>query len=135
MRDSNKGLTASRAGDIYLAKFKQLQKEQLGCIYLKGFQQGYGIRKTSVYEYEGDLVDEKFDGYGKLTKYLDKQGDKTVYTGQWKNHKKHGFGKYEQLGSENPNYVYVGSFVDGGMTGQGTCIDSKGSFSGEWLNG
>ena len=54
--------------------------------------------------YEGDFVDNKFQGIGK---YIDEDGD--YYEGEWLNDKKHGKGKEYY---KNGDIKYEGEFID-----------------------
>ena len=77
--------------------------------------------------YEGELLDFKRNGTGKLT-----IGDTLVYEGEWKNGLYHGQGRltYQDGGT------YVGAFAYGRREGEGNYVSSNGKgASGYWYMG
>jgi hypothetical protein len=77
------------------------------------------VERTKTYGtaiYTGQFVNEKRQGFGKFTL---KGGD--YYEGEWFNDKQHGEGKFrwKKKSIERKSKVYEGQFVDGFRTGQG----------------
>jgi len=90
--------------------------------------QGGGEVNKKIYPdgvYEGDLKNDKREGYGKMT-----YNDGDVYEGQWKYDKMNGQGKmtYSEGG------MYEGEWEDNGKYGKGKMIYpyNRGVYEGEW---
>ena len=78
---------------------------------------GFGVLKKSFATYEGNFVDDKMDGKGKMSWA---NGD--VYEGEFKQDMKHGMGRIRyKLGD-----FYEGQFFEGKMDGTGTYIWENG---------
>lgn len=71
-----------------------------------GKRQGRGTLETDEYLYEGDFVNDLFQGYGRMD-FAD--GDR-VYEGEWMRGKRHGFGKYVDY---SQGFMYVGTWDEG----------------------
>ena len=69
-------------------------------------------------EYIGDLLNGKFDGYGKLYEMLDGHRNFLKYEGSFKDGLYHGFGK-GKLFKKYSEFLYKGNFVKGKMEGNG----------------
>jgi len=75
--------------------------------------------------YEGDFINDKFEGNGKLIK---ENGE--YYIGQFKNHLRNGKGI---VFYKNGNIMYEGSFVDDKKEGNGKFIFKTGEYYiGNW---
>ena len=81
-------------------------------------------------EWNGNCVDGKAHGIGKLIKYSNGEYEST-YEGELKNGIREGHGKF----SHSDGTVREGAFVDGQMTGKGTmhAIDGQ-EYTGEFIN-
>ena len=80
------------------------------------------------HNYTGDLKDGKRHGNGK---YIYQNGD--TYEGMWANDKKEGEGI---LTYNNDRYTYVGTFINDLFNGWGTLYVIGGEkYEGEWKNG
>jgi hypothetical protein len=97
---------------------------------------GRGCHCTAIGLYEGDFVDDLYEGEGSF--YLwsevtncDRPGKWLLYYGEWFAGKFSGNGhKYEQNGD-----TYDGEFLKGKRCGTGTITYENGdSFTGEWKN-
>lgn len=65
--------------------------------------------------------------------YGDREG---TYTGEMKEGKPHGIGKFETTNPEGVSWYYEGEFVDGIFNGQGKCVWEDGkTVSGNYTNG
>jgi len=80
----------------------------------------YEIRKNGNLEYEGEMKNNKRDGYGKIN-----LENGMYYIGQWKNGFKHGKGT---LYYKNNSILYQGEFEDDKYNGEGKLIDDDGSY-------
>ena len=79
-------------------------------------------------QYEGDFVNDKFEGNGK---YISKNGK--YYIGEWKNGLKDGKGKFYY---QNKNLIYEGDWVKDKPEGYGKRMLKNGKYYiGEWKNG
>lgn len=74
----------------------------------------YGIQISKDLRYEGEMVDGKINGIGKLSN--NSVGCSATYFGEWKAGVRHGFGKYIDKVSKT---IYVGGFKDGLWHGHG----------------
>jgi len=74
---------------------------------------GIGFEKSPYYEYEGDYINNKKDGEGRINFFLqkDKNG---VYKGEFKDDKMHGKGLY----TYDNNNIYYGNYEKGMMYGK-----------------
>ena len=82
---------------------------------------GTAVRTDGAYRYRGGLSGGMYDGYGVLT-----YNDSTVYSGQWKKGKRHGYGTVkDSLGRTVTALWHEDSIVNG------TVSDSSGTYSGE----
>jgi hypothetical protein len=86
--------------------------------------------------YEGNFVDRKKQGHGKLT-----YSDGTVYDGNWENDAMSGFGKLTQPHAKNKHgetvypTIYEGHWANNLKSGLGTMMYHDGSvYTGEWRN-
>ena len=114
-------------GEYYIGQFKYNAKDGKGVYY----------NSKGLIKYEGDLLNDEMDGYGKFY-YLDdekyegqfkkssregigklifKDGD--YYIGEYKNNKRNGKGKEYY---KNGNIKYEGEFVDDEKEGNGKYI-------------
>ena len=88
----------------------------------------YKIIKYGEYEYEGEIKDNKRDGYGKL---ILENG--IYYIGQWKNDMKHGKGT---LYKKDDSLIYEGDFENDKYNGFGESIEENGNiYIGQWKDG
>ena len=74
----------------------------------------YGIEIAKDLRYEGEMVDGKINGIGKLSNKIG--GSHETYIGEWKAGVRHGFGKYIDKVNKA---LYVGEFKDGLWHGHG----------------
>lgn len=87
------------------------------------------IKKNETIEfdgnvYEGETINGKFDGYGKVT-YLNKD----IYEGEWSNDFKNGYGKMIYSNGD----VYEGNWVNGEKEGDGIMKYNNGNILvGKW---
>ena len=126
--DSNGDLVFFDVNDIDLDKFKDIELSKPKCVS-GNCVNGQGKYWSSDETYEGDWVNGKYDGKGKLTvKTFDQifEGDfvKGQFTGK-------GIHKIDVFG-----YTYEGNFVNGKLSGKGKLImkDVK-TYEGDWVNG
>jgi len=114
---------------------------------IQDFEKGNRLNASAIYE--GNWINELFDGYGKLTY---PSGSK--YEGNWKTGKKNGKGKLTKAnggifdGSFNMGLftgrakqiyengdIYVGDFIDDKKQGNGSYTFKSGEFyNGQWAN-
>ena len=88
----------------------------------------YKIIKYGEYVYEGEIKDNKRDGYGKL---ILENG--IYYIGQWKNDMKHGKGT---LYKKDNSLIYEGDFENDKYNGFGKSNEENGhSYIGQWKDG
>ena len=108
---------------------------------------GQVIHKTKDYQYEGEIVDNKYSGKGKITsqnftflgnfvdgepsdygKFRSTNGNS--YLGEWKKGLMNGHGRYETT-----DYVYEGDWIDGRRNGNGFVEYSNGDYyEGEFID-
>jgi hypothetical protein len=105
-----------------------------GCRYsghwVRDMYQGYGCLKKDNMEYKGTFCRNRYHGKGILTKILP-NGFKTVYTGQFSQHSKHGKGKHVVREG-----TYEGEFYYNARHGKGTFTFVNGDiYSGDWRRG
>ncbi len=101
---------------------------------------GQVIHKTKDYQYEGEIVDNKYSGKGKITSqnftfsgtfvdgepsgYGEFRGTNgNSYLGNWKNGLMNGHGRYETT-----DYTYDGEWFDGRRNGKGSVEYSNGDY-------
>jgi hypothetical protein len=82
-------------GDYYIGELENNLKHGKGIIY-------YNNGKI---KYEGDFINDKYEGYGK---YIDENGE--YYIGEWSNGLRHGKGT---IYNKNNTIKYEGDFVNG----------------------
>ena len=83
--------------------------------------------KNGNIKYEGDFVNDKYDGYGK---YFWENGE--YYIGNWMNGLKYGKGKEYY---KNGSIKYDGDFVNDKYEGYGKYIYENGEYyNGQWMN-
>ena len=92
-----------------------------GILYKKGKN-----KEKYTIKYCGDFVKGKFEGNGIL---FYKYNIKTYYEGEFKNNKRHGYGKYYI----NNNLKYIGEFKDDEYDGKGTIYFQDGSYYKGWF--
>lgn len=79
---------------------------------------------------EGSCVEDKANGFGKLTKYVDGEYDST-YEGEYKNGVREGKGKFTHAYGT----VRTGNFVNGQMMGEGVMIyEDSSKYAGNFVN-
>ena len=83
-------------------------------------------RGKNLYQYDGNFVENKKDGYGEMT-----YSDEKSYKGHFKNDKKHGTGSLVTDSQTN----YTGEWKLGKMHGQGTLISKGVVKTGSWNMG
>ena len=105
-------------GDCYIGQWKNDKRNGKGIIFLR----------DSRVKYEGDFVNNKFQGNGK---YYFENGD--YYVGQWVNDLQNGKGKiYDKKG----NIIYEGDFMNDHLDGNGKIYFSDGGyFIGQFMKG
>jgi len=86
-----------------------------------------GTYGSDGFIYEGDWVNDKREGKGKMTY----GSDGFIYEGDWVNDKREGRGK--MTNSKN-DYIYEGEFKNGNFNGYGKYISKQSAYEGEWLN-
>ena len=87
----------------------------------------YGKKKEENYIYEGELKNNKREGFGKCI-----YENTITYIGQWSNDQINGKGK---IYKKNNNLIYEGDFVNGKFEGEGKFFDKNGGYYiGEFLN-
>ena len=83
-------------------------------------------RGKNLYEYDGNFVENKKDGYGEIT-----YSDEKSYKGEFKKDERHGTGSLVI----NAQTYYTGQWESGKMHGEGT-LASKGLVqTGSWSMG
>jgi S1-C subfamily serine protease/antitoxin component YwqK of YwqJK toxin-antitoxin module len=81
-------------------------------------------------KWEGECVNDKADGYGKLTKYNDGEYEST-YEGEFHNGLREGKGKF----THKDQSIAVGNFKNGQLIGYGTRTSEDGTkFEGQFIN-
>ena len=80
----------------------------------------YGKLQEENYIYEGELKNNKREGFGKCI-----YENKNYYIGQWLNDQINGKGK---IYTKNNNIIYEGDFVNGKFEGKGTFYDKNGGY-------
>ena len=115
-----------------LNKVKNKEEYYIGDIK-NGLRQGKGklYYNNGILKYEGDFINDKFEGYGK---YFNENENKwKYYIGEWKNGLKHGKGK---IFDKNENLMYEGDFANGELEGKGKFFSGNGVYYvGEFKNG
>ena len=115
-------------GELYLKSGKKYEGN-----FIDGKLNGYGrlIDLFGIICYEGEFKDNQLmDGKGIIIK-IEENGDKTIYEGDIKNKKKEGKGT-----EKNKDYTYIGSFSDDLKHGKGKIIFKGGdTYEGEFING
>ena len=113
-------------GDYYIGEIKHKLKNGKGKLYYS----------NGNIKYDGEFVDDKFEGYGK---YIEENG--RYYIGKWKNNKMHGKGKYLiSKGYIFSNTLFEGEYLNGiRWNGKGKEYydndNDKIKFEGEYLDG
>lgn len=119
MKDSNSyNVQNSELFDYFFGYFQNNKKAKYAL-----------IKETTVskpYKYEGQILNLKKHGIGKLT-FLKKN---IVYKGQFKQDQYSGFGS-----EKSPNYCYHGHFTHNKRSGLGYYETSEGFYFGFWKNG
>jgi hypothetical protein len=100
----------------------------------QNLRHGHGSHYTATGVYEGEFVDDLYEGSGDYymwsdTTNCDQPGKWLLYAGEWNAGKYSGQGvKYDQNGN-----TYQGEFAKGKRCGQGTMFyENEDSFTGEW---
>lgn len=111
----------------------QLSGVDNGCSYEIGYC-GHGkLYLRNIHEvYEGDFLNNKYDGLGKLVKKEDNEyGEAFSYEGSFSSGKFHGFGT---LYDKNHKMIYNGEWSSGKRFGTGTAYNENGSilYRGSW---
>ena len=113
---------------------------------------GHGEYVSKQYNYKGEFKNQKFHGKGEYSKEgynykgdfkNDKPNGKgveiilekdNIYTGTFKNGRRHGYGISGPYKNKNKKNIYKGQWVDGSMTKGTFEFDDGGIYSGQFKN-
>ncbi|CDW81139.1 UNKNOWN [Stylonychia lemnae] len=131
---NGRGTLKYKNGNVYEGDWKNDMQDGIGKFTLPNNNKASPFKN----EYIGGFKNNLFDGKGKITNELG-----VIYEGDWIQQKKQGFGKLivprdgQNLFSKNlMQQVYVGEFFNDKIHGYGKMIFEDGStYEGEWING
>ena len=114
------GALTNKDGKVYTGNFKNGKLEGNGSM----------LMENGAF-YEGFWKRGRFSEFGVFTYSEDDVEGRKIYSGDWLNNRKHGFGELVW----NNNQIYEGDWHHGYMQGNGALYKPNGAiYDGEWFN-